>query len=266
MKRFFKRVLFSLLIYMALTFLIRLSRVIRNPERLCEDSMEVINDQDDRLHNRAWNSLNHSTYYCTNYATTNEENTLGSGIRAEMPDKLGDYDYLWSRVYKILAEESEEQLGFLTDSLWNISREKQLTNTELAEMVVTFVQDIPYKFIIPTDCESYETNGTPCMGNIPYGILSPYEFLHSLYGDCDTRAVLIYAILHKLNFDVSIVVSDEYLHAMIAINLPASGDYLIHQGKRYYFWETTAKGWQLGLLPPNFNNKDYWKIALINEL
>lgn len=266
MKKFFKRILLGLVVYWALTFLIRLSQVVRNPEVLCEDSMEVINEGDDRHHQRAWQSISSRQYYCANYQTTGEQNVAGAIVRDEMPAKLGQYDYLWSRVYEVLAEDGVGQLDFLVDSIQNISASKGLSTIELAELVVTFVQDIPYRYVIPSDCDAYETNGTPCVGRIPYGILSPYEFLHTLYGDCDTRAVLIYALLKQLKYNVSIVVSDEYRHAMIAINLPAAGDYLIHQGRRYYFWETTATGWQMGLLPPSYNNKDYWKIALVNEL
>jgi len=154
---------------------------------------------------------------------------------------------------------------FIVDSLSFIAGQKQLSRVELAQMVVTFVQDIPYSYILDKDCATYQTNGKPCIGNIALGILSPYEFLHSLYGDCDTRAVLIYAILDELGFDPMIVVSNQYAHAMLALHLPSSGDHLRHRGKNYYFWETTAEGWLLGMLPPTTNNVNYWKIALVNE-
>ena len=133
-------------------------------------------------------------------------------------------------------------------------------------MIVTFVQDIPYSYVLNIDCDDYQTGDKPCIGNVALGLLSPYEFIHSLYGDCDTRAVLIYTILEELGFDPMIVVSDEYAHAMLALNIPASGDHLTYRGNNYYFWETTAKGWPIGMLPPTTNNVNYWKIALVNEL
>ncbi len=115
------------------------------------------------------------------------------------------------------------------------------------------------------DCEDFETDGQPCIGNVPLGIISPYEFIHSLYGDCDTRSVLLYVLLAEMGFDPMIVVSDEYAHAMLALNVQAQGDHIRHEGKKYYFWETTAAGWPIGMLPPDVNNINYWKIALVNE-
>lgn len=143
---------------------------------------------------------------------------------------------------------------------------ENLDRSKLAELVVTFVQDIPYSYVLPGDCESYKTNGKPCVGDVTLGIYSPYEFIHTLNGDCDTRSVLIYAILQELAFDPMILISDEYAHAMIALNIPTSGDYILSGGEKYYFWETTAKGWPVGMLPPTTGNKDYWKIALHDEL
>jgi hypothetical protein len=61
------------------------------------------------------------------------------------------------------------------------------------------------------------------------------------------------------------MISNEYRHAMIAIDLPASGDHIIHKGKKFYFWETTNTGWLPGMLPPDTNNIAYWKITLDHE-
>ena len=74
-----------------------------------------------------------------------------------------------------------------------------------------------------------------------------------------------YVILEHMGYDPMIVVSDEYAHAMLALNLPAQGDYIRYAGKKYYFWETTATGWGIGMLPPESNNKEYWKKALVSN-
>ncbi len=169
----------------------------------------------------------------------------------------------WHQVYDQLAKQNESSIQFLVDSIKQIGKEQELSRIDLAELAVTFVQDIPYTLISGEDCEDY--NGS-CVENEAFGILSPYEFLHTLHGDCDTRSVLLYVVLRSLDFNPLIMISREYLHAMIALDIPAYGEYVEYGATRYYFWETTAKGWRPGMLPPDTNNKDYWRIALAHEL
>jgi hypothetical protein len=49
---------------------------------------------------------------------------------------------------------------------------------------------------------------------------------------------------------------------MLLLDVVTSGDYLTYNGKKYYFWETTAEGWKAGLMPPDFSNINKWEIAL----
>ncbi|MEM7009619.1 MAG: hypothetical protein AAF462_10835 [Thermodesulfobacteriota bacterium] len=226
----------------------------------------MINRSNDRWHQREWELVNSSASFCTTYKSEEALSLRVGDQRNEMIVDLDEYEDFWGGVYKNLVLDSKSYIHFMVDSLKGISQEQGLTKPELAELVVTFVQDIPYSYVLSRDCASRDTGDSPCIGHVAMGILSPYEFLHSLYGDCDTRSVLIYTLLEELGFDPMIVVSDEYAHAMLALNVASSGDYLMHQGRKYYFWETTAKGWPLGMLPPNTKNINYWKIALVNEM
>ena len=225
----------------------------------------MINGESDRLHQRSWDFIDYSKSFCASYQS-NESYSLEVGkLRNNIVYEVLDYEDVWGRVYDQLIKDSKSYINFIVDSLTSVSKAQSLKRSELAEMVVTFVQDIPYSYVRVEDCSQSNNNGKPCIGNVALGLLSPYEFLHSLYGDCDTRSVLIYTLLEEMGFDPMIVVSNQYAHAMLALNLPASGDHLSHKGKNYYFWETTGKGWPLGMLPPNTNNIKYWKIALVNE-
>ena len=86
--------------------------------------------------------------------------------------------------------------------------------------------------------------------------------MYELNGDCDTRAVILYELLNRMGYETIIVVSREYGHAMIAVDLPIIGDHIEYKGRHYYFWETTAKGWKAGMLPPSYPQIPYWKVAL----
>lgn len=266
MKSFFRIIFFGVFVYIILSGLIGLFGDNSLSLSNCEDQFEVINMENDRFHQRDWSYGDHSRSFCSQYHTVEATSLEVGEKRNNILHDNDSYEDLWGTVYKNLVNDSKANLDFLVDSLTILGESENLSRSELAEMIVSFVQDIPYSYVLGSDCASFETKGKPCLGNMAFGILSPYEFVHSLYGDCDTRAVLIYTILEEMEFDPMIVVSDEYAHAMLALNIQSQGDHLTYRGNNYYFWETTAEGWPLGMLPPTTNNVNYWKVALVNEL
>ncbi len=134
---------------------------------------------------------------------------------------------------------------------------------DFATMVVAFVQDIPYEYVIQEECTGSET--APCNGNVMLGLYSPVEFLGKMHGDCDTRTVVLYTLLRNFGYEPLIINSNEYLHSMLALDVASSGDDFEYKGKKYAYWETTNVGWLAGMLPPDMNNKDYWSVALDYE-
>lgn len=265
MKQVFNTLVFFAVVYFFISGLVSLLNQRSTENATCTDQVKTINFRNDRIHQRYWELNDHSRSFCTSYESSESLSLKVGRQRNEMIISLDRYEDFWGTVYANLVLESKSYIDFLVDSLSTISNENQLDRVKLAELIVTFVQDIPYSYVIQGDCSDKRFADAPCIGKIALGLLSPYEFLHSLYGDCDTRAVLIYTLLEELGFDPMIVVSNEYGHAMLALNLPSVGDHLEFRGKNYYFWETTATGWPLGMLPPNANNVAYWKVALVNE-
>ena len=266
MKSFFRIIFFGLFVYIVLSVLIGLLKPSSFSESGCEDQFLVTNRENDRYHQRDWSYSDRSRSFCSQYNTIESISETAGHKRNGMAYEYDSYEDLWGTVYRNLVVDSKGDIDFLVDSLSFIGNRRNLSRTDLAEMIVSFVQDIPYSYVLGGDCEKFETKGKPCLGNMSFGILSPYEFVHSLYGDCDTRSVLIYTILEEMGFDPMIVVSSEYAHAMLALNIPAEGDHLKYRGNNYYFWETTAEGWPLGMLPPTTNNVNYWKVALAREI
>ncbi len=181
----------------------------------------------------------------------------------------------WSALYSYLIQLDTPKLDLILASLTQIKETKKLNQLEFAEMVVTLVQDIPYSYVFDIPCEAPERYDTSirkvlqkcpecCLGDIPYGIQGPIGFMGNLKGDCDTRTVLIYAVLSYFGYDVVILNSEQYMHSIIGINLPATGSYKIYRGKRYYVWETTGKYFTLGMLPRNIDNMNHWTVTLTN--
>ena len=214
-----------------------------------------------RRHHRNWLDYYNQANYAVQYAVTSkEEETAYYERDALYIDYWESDDDFWKKVYFDLYIKNKSRLDFIQDSLLNIRDSLRLNRDDFARMVVSFVQDIPYNYILPEGCEGHDDY--PCVPNVKYGILSPVEFLTRLQGDCDTRTVLLFTLLKNFGYSPIIINSNEYLHSMLALDLPASGDYLIHKGKRYAFWETTNVGWLPGMLPPDMNNTSYWNVIL----
>jgi len=170
----------------------------------------------------------------------------------------------WHNLYYDLYEHDRAYLAPLQDSLMSLAQKNSIQKTDLAYTAVTFVQDIPYNYILPYDSCSFHSD-YPCVPLQRYGVLSPMEFLYSLSGDCDTRTVLLFALLKNMGYDPIIVNSAQYRHSMLAVDIPTQGDYFMHKGRKFYFCETTATGWMPGMLPPDMTNVDYWTIILDYE-
>ena len=217
------------------------------------------------LTTRSWQSdISPNDQYCVNYQTNDsqvsEEQIYCQNYTEFITTTQNEF---WGSFYKSLHLRQKDLLLPLIDSLRSIKIAQKLNRTEFANVVVSFVQDIPYCYILPdASCDTRAIKQYDCVPNQKLGILSPVEFLHSLKGDCDTRTVLLYSIFKQLGYSPKIANSDKYLHSMLLLDIPSTGEYLEHNLNRYYFWETTAKGWKSGVLPPEVNNINYWEIVL----
>jgi len=178
----------------------------------------------------------------------------------------------WGDFYKKIIEHDKLKLNTIYDLFDQILSTKVLSRNEFADVIVTFVQNIPYNILTPVSCSEAYINsksiknmidqGIDCQGNIFGGIYTPTEFIKNFKGDCDTRTIFLYTILNRYGYDTKILNSDEYMHSIIGVNLRSRGRYKTHLGKRYYTWETTGVNWQLGDLPPSTSRMNYWHVAL----
>lgn len=184
--------------------------------------------------------------------------------------------YFWGGLYDYIDRKDAPSLDLVMNTFSKINKEKKLNQMEFAEMVITCIQDIPYSFVFQEECspaQNYEDSirvileDCPecCIGNVKYGIQNPVSFIKNLKGDCDTRTVLIYAILKKFNYDVAILNSDFYKHSILGLNLPASGLNKVYNGKKYALWETTAKYYKVGVLPSTFSDVTHWNVILTSK-
>lgn len=190
----------------------------------------------------------------------------GLSIQAVDPDS---YDQI---VHSLKGNDIQHLQGMyaLFDSIRTADHPSE---QKFAEIIVSCVQTIPYALILPEACNPalYEDaftrdylNGPNalCQGEQRYGINSPVEFLATLKGDCDTRALLLYTLLSHYGYDVALLSSEYFSHSLIGINLPYDGVALDEGLSRYVLWETTAKNVRPGIVPEKVSDTNYWRISL----
>lgn len=236
-----------------------------------KDDEDLVDSKKLLVHKRVWKDYDRNTYEID--LIISEQEMLNSGMRRDNEIIHGNIGSL----YRALSFYDEEGLKFIYKGLDSIKARNNLTRKEFAELVVSMVQDIPYKLILDTDCNidtakprfanEYLANceNICCLGGIKYGLQTPLEFMGNLYGDCDTRTTTLYTLLKHYKYDVGILNSRYFAHSMIAINLPYSGDFYRYAGKNYYYWETTETGFTPGYINPEFNNPDYWDMVTITK-
>lgn len=192
--------------------------------------------------------------------------------------RLRDYqaktDY--TDIYSYIGSYDKSKLNGVFAMLDSIRDTNGLSGYRFAEVIVTMVQSIDYVLILEGSCNGRQEQpaivkllrtGVPCLGDSPYGLRTPLQFLSDMKGDCDTRTVVLYNLLKHYGYDVAVINSEYYMHSMLGLNMPGiMGACKIHEGKRYYFWETTGKGFSLGELPRETGNITYWNIELNEQI
>ncbi len=172
-----------------------------------------------------------------------------------------------------LKENDKNNLQGVYHLFDSLKAASNLSASGFAEMIVSFVQDIPYSVVLPNACDPslyaddfirnyLASSDARCDGYEKFGINTPVEFMATLQGDCDTRTLLIYTFLSHYGYDVALLSSEYYNHSIIGINLPYDGVAYQYNTQRYILWETTAPNIKPGILPNEISNINYWRISL----
>lgn len=190
------------------------------------------------------------------------------------------YDQTLTPVYSAMINEDNSKLKFLYSTFDSIISVNHLNEYAAASMIVSCVQNFPYAVVVDNSCDAnYQDNfinqylkscdGDCCSGFEKYGVRTPVELLSDLKGDCDTKALLLYALLNHLGYDAALLTSNYYKHAIIAIHFKEKNQQndliKIINGKPYSVWETTSTGFDAGKLSPEFADMNEWDVSLIKR-
>jgi len=83
--------------------------------------------------------------------------------------------------------------------------------------------------------------------------------------DCDSRSMLVSALLNYTGIDTAILISNIYSHSVVVTDIPAPGQtFTMEDGREYLIGETTAKvTW--GMIAQEHADKSKWIIVSFNE-
>ena len=126
------------------------------------------------------------------------------------------------------------------------------TNYETMMLAASFVQTLPYI----TDKES--------VGEDEY-VRYPIETLVDRGGDCEDKSILLAALLREIGCEVVLMEFPNHVAVGVEANRDdAYGSYASYGGKKYFYLESTASGWELGEIPSEFDLNRISKIGRVS--
>lgn len=142
----------------------------------------------------------------------------------------------------LLEDQGHAFIGHLAAKLKAKAYKLKLTEWERVNYFVTFVQSFEYK----TEEGEYPRY--------------PVETVLDGGGDCEDTAILLAGLLDRTGVDCILLSPPRHMAVGVAIK-GYSGKYYEHEGKRYYYIETTGKNWEIGQIP-----KRYTGAAVVYDL
>ena len=128
----------------------------------------------------------------------------------------------WLRFYRMVYRESVARLDGLAAALTASLPVRD--PTECARQVQSWVQGFTYE----RDVDGLD-------------FVPPLAAAFGRRGDCDARAMVMAMILESMGIDCILMLSREYSHAMLGVDVPGGGVRFDFEGRKYLVAETTAK-------------------------
>jgi hypothetical protein len=167
----------------------------------------------------------------------------GNGVFKWQP--LPGCDKNMNCVYEDLKARSKPDLEPLVARFKARIGEAKLGTLDAAQLVVSFVQSIPYE--IPE--------------GRPFGLMPPALVVSRKKGDCDSKVLLGHILLEAIGVDSVMLNSDAHRHSMLGVALPAPGTKVTYKGRDYAFTEMTAKEAPIGWIKRDLLKPDDWIVV-----
>ena len=139
------------------------------------------------------------------------------------------------------SDKEKELLAELAKSLKEGAEEAGYDEWDTVSYVIAFVQSFTYvEDSVSSGFDEYPRY--------------PLETLFVREGDCEDTAILTATLVRELGYGTALLFFDDHCAVGIKGDSAISGTYYQVNGDRYYYLETTAKGWEIGELPEDRKN------------
>ncbi len=128
----------------------------------------------------------------------------------------------------------------LAECMNGLGEQASLDEAELASLVLTFVQTLPYTTDVLTHSMSDYWS-------------FPVETLYEGTGDCEDTSFLYSTLMSALGYETALLIFDD--HIAVGVDCTGlSGWYYEVDGAKYYYCETTGLGWDIGEMPEEYDD------------
>ncbi|HUX38014.1 MAG TPA: hypothetical protein VMV44_08925 [Rectinemataceae bacterium] len=126
----------------------------------------------------------------------------------------------WARFYRMVWRESDRRLDRIAAALDPLLPDDP---TDAARILLQWTQGWTYE---------RDLNGAD--------FVDPLTAAMEGRGDCDSRAMVLAILLQRRGIDAILMVSRDYSHALVGIDVPGGGQRFPFEGKKWLVGETTA--------------------------
>lgn len=135
----------------------------------------------------------------------------------------GEWVEAWRRFYRVIYRDNFNRLGGIAADMKEHFQRAGVSRDTIPVRLLDWLQGF-----------EYSRNGTLS------DLQSPALSLATQTGDCDALALIYIILLHHLNFDAILMVSNQYSHALAAVDIQGDGARYEYKGTRYLVAELTA--------------------------
>lgn len=167
----------------------------------------------------------------------------------------GDLPGNWQEEYYgmfLKVNPRDKVISSLVQEIKKEGKAQRLDDDQIVELVISFVQSIPYDDSKAVAISMQDENAT---------VRYPYEVLYEKYGVCSEKSLLAIALLRELGYGAAAFIYEQDNHMAIGVQCPKQ--YSTY-GSGYCYAETTMSGHKIGIIPEMDPSKN--KAIAVREL
>ena len=128
----------------------------------------------------------------------------------------------WRRYFRMIYRDNYERLAPVAEALYRDTARHGISRNEIPAYILQWLQGATYERT--EDLSDFA---------------APARCLRTFSGDCDSLGMVYSILLHHLGFDAILMVSVEYSHAMVGVDVPGQGARFPYEGREWLTAELT---------------------------